>query len=144
MKRYLLDSNAVTSLVNKREPLTQRVREARQRGCRIGTCKPVVAELFYGMELSASRDENLVRLRRGLRQIACWPLDRRACETYGRRACETYGRLAAELRRRGRPMQTVDMMLAAIALSLGNCTVVTTDSDLSAVPGLEVENWEAP
>jgi tRNA(fMet)-specific endonuclease VapC len=136
MKRFLLDSNAVTSLINKREPLTQRVREARQRGSRIGTCEPVVAELFYGMELSASRDENLIRLRRGLRQIACWPLDRQACETYGR--------LAAELRRRGRPMQTVDMMLAAIALSLGNCTVVTTDSDLSAVPGLEVENWEAP
>jgi tRNA(fMet)-specific endonuclease VapC len=134
MKRYLLDSNAVTSLINKREPLTQRVREARQQGCRIGTCEPVVAELFYGMELSASRVENLVRLRRALSRIVCWPLDRRACETYGR--------LAADLRRRGRPMQTVDMMLAAVALSLGNCTVVTTDSDLSAVPGLEVENWE--
>jgi len=40
-------------------------------------------------------------------------------------------------------MQVIDMMIAAIALSLGNCTVVTTDSDLSAVPGLSVENWEA-
>jgi tRNA(fMet)-specific endonuclease VapC len=38
-------------------------------------------------------------------------------------------------------MQIVDMQLAAIALSLGNCTVVTTDSDLAAVPGLSVENW---
>ena len=27
-------------------------------------------------------------------------------------------------------------------MELGNCTVVTTDSDLSALPGLEVENWE--
>jgi len=39
-------------------------------------------------------------------------------------------------------MQTVDMMLAAIALAVGNCTVITTDSDLSAVPGLDVKNWE--
>jgi len=43
----------------------------------------------------------------------------------------------------GRPMQTIDIMAAAIAISLGNCTVVTTDSDLLAVPGLSVENWEA-
>lgn len=135
MKRYLLDSNAVTSLINRREPLIERVRDARRHGFRIGTCEPVVAELCYGLELSSSRDENMIRLRRGLARLICWPLERRASETYGR--------LAAELRRRGRPMQVIDIMLAAIALSLGSCTVVTTDSDLSAVPGLDVENWEA-
>jgi len=49
---------------------------------------------------------------------------------------------AAELRRVGRPMQTIDMMLAAIAMSLGDCTVVTCDSDLFAIPGLSVVNWQ--
>jgi tRNA(fMet)-specific endonuclease VapC len=38
-------------------------------------------------------------------------------------------------------MQQVDMMIAAIARPLGDCTVVTTDTDLSAVPGMAVENW---
>jgi tRNA(fMet)-specific endonuclease VapC len=38
-------------------------------------------------------------------------------------------------------MQVVDMQIAAIARSLGNCTVVTTDSDLADIPGLTVENW---
>jgi tRNA(fMet)-specific endonuclease VapC len=38
-------------------------------------------------------------------------------------------------------MQTVDIMVAAVALSLGDCTVVSADSDLVAVPGLTVENW---
>jgi predicted nucleic acid-binding protein len=32
-------------------------------------------------------------------------------------------------------------MIAAIALSLGNATVVTMDSDLASVPGLTVEIW---
>ena len=41
-------------------------------------------------------------------------------------------------------MQVIDIMLAAIALSLGNCIVVSTDSDLLAIPGLSVENWEIP
>jgi len=38
-------------------------------------------------------------------------------------------------------MSVVDMQMAAIAFSLGNCTVVTKDGDLSAVAGLQVENW---
>jgi tRNA(fMet)-specific endonuclease VapC len=38
-------------------------------------------------------------------------------------------------------MQQIDIMIAAIARSLGHCTVITDDTDLSAVPGLRVENW---
>lgn len=52
-----------------------------------------------------------------------------------------YGRIAAELRRLGRPMQVMDIMIAAIAFSVGNCIVVSRDNDLSAVPGLTVVNW---
>jgi len=33
-------------------------------------------------------------------------------------------------------------MIAAIAKTLPDCTIVTSDSDLSFVPGLSVENWE--
>ena len=134
VKRYLLDSNALNPYIDRREPLASRVKDAIRRGCRIGTCEPVVAEMLAGLELSAKPQANIARLNSALANIACWPLDRAAAQGYGR--------LAAELRRRGRPMQVIDMMIAAIALSLGNCTVVTTDSDLSAVPGLSVENWE--
>jgi tRNA(fMet)-specific endonuclease VapC len=41
-------------------------------------------------------------------------------------------------------MQVIDIMIAAVALTLGNTTVVTKDSDLAAVPGLTVENWAVP
>src|SRR5262249_2425151 len=119
---------------NHRGGVPDKVREARRRGSRIGTCMPVVADLFYGVEFSSTRDENLRRLRRALSRIICWPFNR---------AAEEYGRLAAELRRVGRPMQAVDIMIAAIALSLGTCTVVSADSDLAAVPGMTVENWRS-
>jgi tRNA(fMet)-specific endonuclease VapC len=65
--------------------------------------------------------------------IVCWPFDRAAAEEFGR--------LAAKLKRLGRPMQQIDIQIAAIALSLGNCTVVSADSDLVDEPGLSVENW---
>ena len=136
MKRFLLDTNAVSDLINDRRGVRDRAREARRAGFRIGTCFPVLAELYYGIDFGASRDENMRLARAGLGQLTLWPFDLDAAREYGR--------LFAELRRIGRPMQVVDVQLAAIALALGNCTVVTTDSDLSAVPGLHVENWATP
>lgn len=133
MRRFLLDTNALNAFVNHRGGVPERAHEARLRGDRIGTCEPVVAELFYGLELSSSRDENTVRLERALSRIYSWPFDRPAAKEYGR--------IAAHLRRSGRPMQVVDMQIASIAISLGSCTVVSSDTDLLDVPGLTVENW---
>lgn len=49
----------------------------------------------------------------------------------------------ADLKTRGQRIQVVDMMLAAIALSMGHTTVVSSDSDLLRITGLPVENWSA-
>lgn len=136
MRRYLLDSNAVNAYANGHEPFKMRMESARLAGARIGTCEPIVAELYFGLQLSNAPDKNVERLDRSLRLIRCWPFDRAAARTFGR--------VAADLRRRGHPMQIFDMMLAAVALSLKDCVVVTTDSDLSAVPRLRVMNWMLP
>lgn len=133
MKRYLLDTGIMGDFIDHRHDVDRRVREARRQGAKIGTCFPVIAELFFGVELSASRDENLKRLRRGITRIVCWPFDGQAAEEYGR--------LAAQLRRIGRSMGQNDIQIAAIALSMGNCTVVSSDGDLAVIPGLTVENW---
>src|ERR1700730_8163384 len=122
MRRYLLDTNMAGNFIEKRGKVPERAREARGKGGRIGIDMPVLAELYYGVEFSASRDKNLQRLRRGLSGMKIWP--------FHAKAAAEFGRLRAELRRRGRPMQVIDIMIAAIALSLGNCTIVSVDSDL--------------
>ncbi|MBW3597522.1 MAG: type II toxin-antitoxin system VapC family toxin [Planctomycetes bacterium] len=135
MTRYLLDTGIMGDLINRRRGVDVRVRQARSQGAIIGTCEPVMAELYFGVENSVTRDKNLKRLHHAMRGIRRWPLDGPAVREYGR--------LAAELKRVGRPMQQIDVMIAAIALSLGDCTVVSADSDLAAVPGLKVENWRS-
>lgn len=132
-RKYLLDSNAVGDLISELRGVKARADDARKRGARIGTCPPVVGELFAGAEGSHSRDRNLKALRIGLKPLIIWP--------FGMEAAEQFGRLLAELRRIGRPMQVVDIQLAAVAFTLGDCTVVSSDTDLLAVPGLSVENW---
>jgi tRNA(fMet)-specific endonuclease VapC len=133
MTRYLLDTGLAGDFIDRRRGVHERARDEVSKGNRVGIGMPVLAELVYGIEWSASRDRNMQRLRTALPALKVWPFDEKAAFEYGR--------VAAELRRIGRPMQVVDMMIAAIAFSLGNCTVVSADNDLSAVPGLPVENW---
>jgi tRNA(fMet)-specific endonuclease VapC len=133
MSRYLLDTGIAQDFINHRNGVRERADAARKGGNRIGICTPVLGELWSGVEGSISRDRNLSRLQYGLSRLVVWP--------YTNEAAEEFGRIFAALRQIGRPMQQVDMMIAAIAFSLGRCTVVSTDTDLAAVPGLTVENW---
>jgi len=131
--RYLLDTGIAADYLNKRHGVFERVRAERAKGNTVGIATPVLAELAYGIEKSATRDPNMKLLRTAVPTLRLWPFDHDAAFEYGR--------LYAELQRIGRPMQVIDIMIAAIALTLGNCTVVSKDSDLSAVPDLTVENW---
>jgi tRNA(fMet)-specific endonuclease VapC len=133
MRRYLLDSGVLNDYVRRRGDTVERVKDATSRGIHVGTATPVVAELFGGAENSASREKSLDRLRHALAPMVAWPFERAT-------ALE-YGRIFAQLRRIGRPMQQMDMQIAAIALTLGSCKVITYDSDFEAIPGLPVERW---
>jgi tRNA(fMet)-specific endonuclease VapC len=129
----LLDTCAIGDLVNRRKGLDERARSARMEGAKVGTCIPVLGALFFGIKCSQTRDENRARLIRAIAGLPFWP--------YTRAASEEYGQIAAQLRRVGRTMQPVDMQVAAIALKLSQCIVVSEDTDLLAVAGLNVENW---
>ncbi len=133
MTRFLLDSGIASDYINRRNGVYERARVEVARGNPVGIGVPVLAELASGIERSRTRDPNMQRLKAALPALKLWPFDLAAAFEYGR--------IHAGLVRLGRPMQVVDVMIAAIAFALGNCTVVSADSDLAAVPGLAVENW---
>jgi tRNA(fMet)-specific endonuclease VapC len=135
MRRYLLDTGIAGDFINRRHGVYEHARQAVADGHRIGIGIPVLAELYYGIEFSNSAERNRELLHRALADLILWPLTEEAAEVYGR--------IRADLRRGGVVIQRVDLMVAAIALSLNRCTVVSSDSDLGAVPGLSLENWAA-
>jgi tRNA(fMet)-specific endonuclease VapC len=128
-----LDTGIAGDYIDHRAGVYERALAATRQGIRVGIGIPSVGELFTGIEMSSTRERNKPRLLRGLGSLFIWPFD------YA--AAQEFGRLMASLRRMGRPMQQIDVQIAAIASSLGNCTVVSSDSDLFSVPGLSVENW---
>lgn len=133
MTRFILDSGIAADYINRRRGVHERARVEVARGNLIGIGIPVLAELVAGIEHSYSRDRNMRSLKTALTSLKLWSLDLAAAYEYGR--------LYAELASLGRLIGVVDMMIASIAGTLGNCTVVSADSDFGAVSGLSVENW---
>lgn len=100
-----------------------------------GSACQFLGELWSGVECSQSRESNLKKLQHGVSKLINWPFDEAAAMEFGR--------IYAQLRQMGRPMQQIDIQIAAIAISLGNCVVVSTDSDLQAIPGLKTADWSS-
>ena len=131
--RDLLDTGIAQEFIGRNAKVVQRMDGARRAGNRIGICTPVLGELWSGVERKHLPRQESSSPASTLSRMVIWP--------YTNEAAEQFGRVFAELRRIGRPMQQIDIMVAAIAFALGNCTVVSKDTDLAAIPGLEVENW---
>ena len=131
---YLLDTNHLGTAVAPGSSVRERLAETRRSGGRVGTCVPVLCELEAGIHQVREPARFRQQLDRLLHQIAIWPLDRTAARLYGE--------LYVDLRRRGRVLSQVDIMLAALANQMG-LTLVTTDTDFAALPDLKTENWTA-
>ena len=133
MRRYLLDTGIAGMYISRRGNIRERIAEETAKGNRIGISLMNLAELYYGVENSQTREANLKRLVANLGHFTIWP--------FTQAAAKEYGRIATQLKRAGRSIQQIDMLIAAVAMTIPNCTVVTLDTDLSAVNGLAVENW---
>ncbi len=133
MTRYLLDTNAVSDYIFRRRGVYEKARQVRMTGAKLGTCYPVIAELLSGIEYSSTRDSNLVIVNRTIGTFRLWPFELDEAKEYAR--------LYAIMRKAGSTIGAVDLMVASTALTLGKCTVVSSDSDMKRVPGLSVENW---
>jgi predicted nucleic acid-binding protein len=73
-------------------------------------------------------------LAKSMNQIRTWPIEPIIIASYGE--------IALDLRRRGRVLSQVDMMLASLARVM-NLTILTTDRDFEALPDIRTEDWSS-
>lgn len=132
MATYLLDCNHLSPALRKTSSLRNRIEQARLAGHRFVTCHPVLCELEVGIQLTPRPDRTRHQLDQLLRFVRLWPLERVTTERYGL--------IFHELRRAGRVLSQVDMMLASLARQ-HSLTLLTSDRDFEALPDLQVENW---
>jgi len=132
MANYMLDSNHASPLVTLHHQLRARVLRAMQGGHTFAICVPVLSEVWYGINTLPRASENRHEWRQLRQFVPCHQLD------------ETDAELAAELqlslRLQGWQLETVDALIAAVALHY-TLVLLTSDKDFHAVPNLQQENW---
>jgi tRNA(fMet)-specific endonuclease VapC len=134
MTNYLLDTNHASPLVTLDHPLRLRWLAAVNSGHTFALATVTLTELVYGFGIlprAAQNQQEWARLRPSFRIYA---ID----EEDALKAAE----LQIHLWRRGWQLQTVDALLAVIAIR-NDSTILTADHDFDAVPDLRCENWLA-
>ena len=99
----------------------------------VGVSVITLAELEYG----AAKSSNPAMNRAALEQFVS-PLEIAA---FDRQAATTYGKIRVFLEKSGRPIGSMDFLIAAHALSLNVRLVTNTAKEFKRVPSLRVENW---
>ncbi|MCY3814507.1 MAG: type II toxin-antitoxin system VapC family toxin [Gammaproteobacteria bacterium] len=123
--RVLLDSNAYSQWKRGHPQVAELVRSSSE----ILVPLVVVGELLYGFQHGQRADENT----RDLRTF----LDNRRVSvvTMSMTTANRYARIAANLRRKGRPIPTNDIWIAAHAMETG-ADLVSLDGHFAEVDGL--------
>jgi tRNA(fMet)-specific endonuclease VapC len=132
MKRYLLDTNHLGEAIGRVSVVRDQIQQLHRRGIVFGTCGPVLCELLVGVVLRKDAAKARQRLDRLLQVVRLWPIDLAIASRYA----EVYH----VLRKTGRALSQVDILLAAMARHL-NAILLTTDQDFQALPDPQTENW---
>ncbi len=93
----------------------------------------VQAELFYGVEKSLKKDENMSKLMSFFLPFDIVPFDG-SCSSY-------YGKIRSDLERLGTPIGPNDLMIGATVLSQNGILITNNVKEFSRIPKLNIENW---
>jgi len=129
---YLLDTNIVTAIIKENEKALAQLMTARRFRTRVCISCITYYEtkrglLHLGAIRQLSRFEDLCSI------VEILLID-------DLEIIETASRIHADLRRRGRPIQDADILIAATAM-IHSLTLVSNDADLQNVEFLSLDNW---
>lgn len=129
---YILDTNICIYLI-KGKPLSVLEKLRATPKNKIFISSITVAELEFGVRKSATPYRNQTALTNFLEPFAILDFDSKA-------AIE-YGTIRYDLEKRGLPIGSLDLLIAAHAKSLKLILVTNNESEFRRVANLTVENW---
>ena len=132
MTPYMLDTNICIYIIKERpEQVIDRLRHTRISD--VGVSTITLSELEYGAAKSSRPEQNKVAILEFLAPLEILP--------YDDMAAREYGKTRAYLEKQGTPVGSMDMLIAAHALSLKCILVTNNESEFRRIPALKIENW---
>ena len=130
--KFMLDTNTCIYIIKRKPPDVIR-RFKRTEISQIGISSITLSELLYGVSKSSRPEQNQLALTQFIAPLEILP--------YGDEAAQYYGDLRAHLEKQGTPIGSLDMLIAAHALSIP-CTLVTNnEKEFIRIPNLKIVNW---
>ena len=128
----MLDTNiCIYAIKNKPEIVAKKINEHLSDGICISVI--TLAELEKGVFKSKNREKNAIALLQFLFSLQI--------KSFNESAAIEYGKICAYLQNRGTPIGTMDMLIAAHALSESLTIVTNNVKEFERVPRLIIENW---
>jgi len=130
--KYMLDTNICIYLI-KQKPAAVLERFRQTDISEISISSITLSELFYGVSKSSIPEQNFMALTQFVAPLEILPFDGGAAQYYGD--------LRAHLEIQGTPIGSLDMLIAAHALSIESTLVTNNEKEFNRVPRLIIENW---
>jgi tRNA(fMet)-specific endonuclease VapC len=130
--KYLLDTNICIYII-KNKPAQVYEKFLTLEFGSVGISSITLAELNYGVEKSMQIEKNKVALLKFLTPIEI--------ADFNFEASIEYGKIRSDLEKKGTPIGSLDLLIAAHALSLKITLVTNNENEFSRVTGLKIENW---
>jgi tRNA(fMet)-specific endonuclease VapC len=132
MRLYMLDTDTVSYLMRgKSHALDARVASTPSR--RLCISSVTRGELLFGLHLKEGAHQLTRLVEMFLNRVQCLPWDEAAATHFAA--------VAAELHKSGKPIGSMDTMIAGHAISLGAILVTNNSRHFGRVAGLKSENW---
>ena len=132
MIQFLLDTNICVYII-KRAPKQVQARFEKLELGQGGISAITHCELEFGVSKSSRPDQNRDALNAFLAPLEV--LD------FPTAAAPVYGQIRNHLQTSGRPIGSLDLLIAAHARFLGTTLVTNNTAEFARVPDLKVENW---
>ncbi len=129
---YLLDTNICIYII-KKKPLNVFNKFQTLSVGSVGISAITLAELEYGIAKSMNPEGNRAALEKFL--IPLNILD------FGIDSTNEYGKIRAALEKQGTPIGSLDLLIAAHAVSLNLILVTNNENEFERVEHLKIENW---
>jgi tRNA(fMet)-specific endonuclease VapC len=129
---YFLDTNICIYLIKKR-PLSVVQQLQSLEIHQVAISSITLSELEFGVAKSQFPEKNKFALAQFLAPISILPFEEKAAECYGK--------VRVELQRKGQPIGSMDMLIAAHAIASEATLVTNNVREFERVEGLKVENW---
>jgi tRNA(fMet)-specific endonuclease VapC len=131
--KYMLDTNTCIYII-KRKPPDVIERFIQTEISEIGISSITLSELLYGVSKSSKPEQNQMALAQFIAPLEIL--------SYGDEAAQYYGDLRAHLEKQGTLIGSLDMLIAAHALSIACILVTNNEKEFMRIPNLIIDNWE--